>query len=245
MIPVRAIIVDPDSQMHFLLRSVLQEIEDLVITGVASNTGDALKLVQEQKPDIVFLEMLLPDTEGIELAKTLRKINPDLFLVFISANKEYALEAFRIYAYDYILKPLDKERLITTVQRIQNIIKEKSLANLAHHLQTARISINLGNERVFVRLSDINYLEKSGRYTIIHTVNGVFKTRDTLQDFERRLGISYYRSHKSFIINIERVERIINFPGSSYFEVKFKNYDKCALLSRDKVNGLMNILEPI
>jgi len=115
--------------------------------------------------------------------------------------------------------------------------------NPASHLPASRISINLGNERVFVKIEEIYYIEKAGRQTLIHCVNEKFKTRETLQELEQRLGTGFFRSHKSYIININRVERIVSFPGSSYYEVKFEDYKGKALLSRDRVHELTGLLE--
>ena len=245
MIPVRIIVADDESGVLFLLRSILKKLDGIQIAGMAKNASDTLKLVKEQKPDLALLDIQLPDMKGIELAEKLRELKPDLYIVFITAHKDYSLEAFRLYAYDYILKPIDRERVITTIRRIQQTVRapENVLAKLASHLQTTRISINLGNERIFVNVSKICYLEKNERNTIIHCIDEQLKTRETLQDLEHRLGAGFFRSHKSYIINVERVDRVVNLPGSSYYEVKFKNYKGSALLSRDRVHTLMGLIE--
>ena len=183
--------------------------------------------------------------KGIELAEKIQELKHDLYIVFITAHQEYSLEAYRLYAYDYIIKPIDKERVKNTIQRIQQALRapEKVLANIASRLQAARIVINSGNERVFVNPNEIYYLEKQGRHTLVHCVNGQFTTRETLQYFEQRLSTRFFRSHKSYIINVEQVERVVNLQGSSYYEVKFKNNTGKALLSRDRVNALIGLLE--
>lgn len=117
--------------------------------------------------------------------------------------------------------------------------------NPASHPPTARISVNLGNERVFVKVEEIYYIEKTGRQTLIHCVNEKYKTRETLQELEQRLGTGFFRSHKSYIINVNRVERIVTFPGSSYYEAKFSDYKGRALISRDRVNELTGLLEQL
>lgn len=175
---------------------------------------------------------------GIELAENLRKIKPDLAVIFITAHQEYSLDAFKLYASDYILKPINQERVKTTFCRIQQMkMPEKS--NPTYDPQKSIISINLGNERVFLKLIEIFYMEKLGRHTLIHCVNGAFKTRETLQDLERYLGKSFFRSHKSYIISIDWIDRIINCPHSSCYEVRFKDYKGKALLSRDRIQALM------
>ena len=245
MIPIKVVAVDDEPGVLLLLNSILCELDDVQLVGTAKNVADTLRLVKEQKPDLALLDIELPDMKGIELAEKINELNPDLYIVFITAYKEYSLEAYGLYAYDYILKPIDEERLKNTIRRIQKAVQapEKVLANIASHLQTVKITINTGYERVFVSPDDIYYLEKQGRHTRLHCVNGHFTARKTLHHFEQRLGPKFFRSHKSYIINVEHVERVINLPDTSCYEVKFKNYTDTALLSRDRVNALISLLE--
>lgn len=240
MTPIRIIAADDESGVLFLLRSIINKLDGFQFVGGAENASDTLQLVKEHKPDIALLDIQLPDMIGIELAERLREQKPDLYIVFITAYKDYSLDAFRLYAYDYILKPIDRERVTTTIRRIQQIIQtpENVLSKLASHLQTSRMALNLANERVVVNVNKICYLEKNGRHTLIHCVNEQLKTRETLRDLEQRLGPGFFRSHKSYIINIERVERVVNLKSSSYYEVKFKDYKSSALLSSDRVHTL-------
>jgi len=239
LLPVKIVIADDEPGVLLLLSSILGKLEGALVVGTTENAGDTIKLVREQSPDLVFLDIELPDMKGTELAENLRKIKPGLFIVFITAHREYSLEAFKLYASDYILKPIDQKRIETTYRHIQQMLKMPEKDGQAPQTHTARISINLGNERIFVKLSEIFYIEKTGRYTVIYCVNGRFKTRQTLQELEQHLGAGFFRSHKSYIINIDRIERIVNYPNSSYYEVKFKKYKGKALLSRDRVHDLM------
>ncbi|MBS4024967.1 MAG: LytTR family transcriptional regulator DNA-binding domain-containing protein [Clostridia bacterium] len=83
-----------------------------------------------------------------------------------------------------------------------------------------------------MKLSEIFYIEKTGRYTLVCCVSGTFKTRETLRELEERLGATFFRSHKSYIINTKKIGKIVSYPN--YYEIKFKNYEKTALLSRDR-----------
>lgn len=239
LLPVKTIMVDDEPGVLLLLGSILSELEGALVVGTSENARDAIKLVKEQNPDLAFLDIELPDIKGIDLAEKLRELKPELPIVFITAHQGFSLEAFKLYATDYILKPIDKERVKATFRRIQRMIKKSEMGSPSTNLQTSRISINLGNERIFVKLSEIFYIEKTGRYTLICCVNGEFKTRQTLQDLEQHLGARFFRSHKSYIINTDRVDRIVTYPNSSYYEVKFKNCKETALLSRDRVHELM------
>ncbi len=239
LLPVKIIMADDEPGVLLLLYSMLSGLESALVVGTAENANDAIKLVKDQNPDLAFLDIELPDMRGIELAEELRKIKPDLVIVFITAHQEYSLEAFKLYAFDYILKPIDYERVKTTFRRIQQILKMPKDNPPNSYPQTSRISINLGHERVFVKLDEIFYIEKTGRHTLICCVNGKFKIRQTLLELEQHLGPTFLRSHKSYIINTDQIERIATYPNSSYYEVKFKNCKDTALLSRDRVHELM------
>jgi two-component system LytT family response regulator len=209
LLPAKVVMADDEHGVMLLLCSILSRLEGALVIGTAENAKDTIKLTIEHNPDLAFLDIELPDMKGIELAEKLREIKPDLAIVFITAHQEYSLNAFKLYAFDYILKPIDEER------------------------------INLGNERVFIKLNEIFYIEKSGRHTLISCTNGKFKTRQTLQELEKYLGKMFFRSHKSFIINTDRIEKVLSFPNSSYYEVKFNNCEDKALLSRDRMSELM------
>ena len=239
MLPVKIVMADDEPGVLLFLRSILSKLEGAQVVGTTENAEDAIKLVREQSPDLAFLDIELPDMKGIELAEKLREIKPDIAIIFITAHQEYSLDAFKLYASDYILKPVDQERVKATFRRIYQLLKMPEKSNPASYVQTSRISINLGNERVFVKLDEIFYIEKTGRYTFICCVNGKFKTRQTLQELEHHLGMKFFRSHKSYIINTDRIERIVAFPNSSYYEVKFNNCKDTALLSRDRMHELM------
>ncbi len=234
MLPVKIMMADDEPGILLLLRSILSELEGALVVGTAENANDAIGLVKDQSPDLAFLDIELPDMRGIELAEKLREIKPDLAIVFITAHQEYSLNAFKLYAFDYILKPIDEERVKTTFRHIQQMIKKPNKDN--PNPQEAIISISFGNQRVFMKLSEIFYIEKTGRHTLVCCVNGKFKTRETLQDLEQYLGTTFFRSHKSYIINMKKIEQIISC--SNYYEVKFKNYEDTALLSRDRYSAL-------
>lgn len=234
MLPVKIIMADDEPGILLLIRSILNELEGALVVGTAENANDAMELVKDQSPDLAFLDIELPDMRGIELAEKLRGIKPDLVIVFITAYRGFSLDAFKLYAFDYILKPIDEDRVKNTFLRIKKMLKEPKRDN--PNPQDAIISISFGNQRVFVKLNEIFYIEKTGRHTTVCCVNGKFKTRETLQELEGRLGTIFFRSHKSYIINMKKIELIISHPN--YYEVKFKNYKDMALLSRDRHNAL-------
>jgi len=230
---------DDEPGVMLLLCSILSKLEGALVIGTAENANDAITLIKEHNPDLAFLDIELPDMKGIDLAEKLRDIKPDMAIVFITAHQEYSLDAFKLYASDYILKPIDEERVKSTFQRIYKMLEISKKSNTSSYTEPSRISINLGDERIFIKLNEIFYIERSGRHTIISCTNGKYKTRQTLQEMEKHLGKMFFRSHKSFIINTDRIEKIVSFPNSSYYEVKFNDCEDKALLSRDRMSELM------
>ena len=116
LLPVKVVMADDEPGVMLLLCSILSKLERALVIGAADNAKDAIALVREHNPDLAFLDIELPDIKGIELAERLREIKPDLAIVFITAHQEYSLDAFKLYAFDYILKPIDEERVKSTLE---------------------------------------------------------------------------------------------------------------------------------
>ncbi|MDI9427951.1 MAG: response regulator [Spirochaetota bacterium] len=141
--PVKVVMADDEPGVMLLLCSILSKLERALVIGAADNAKDAIALVREHNPDLAFLDIELPDIKGIELAERLREIKPDLAIVFITAHQEYSLDAFKLYAFDYILKPIDEERVKSTFQRIYKMLEISKKSNTFPNTETCRISIKL------------------------------------------------------------------------------------------------------
>ena len=151
MLPVKVVMADDEPGVMLLLCSILSKLERALVIGAADNAKDAIALVREHNPDLAFLDIELPDIKGIELAERLREIKPDLAIVFITAHQEYSLDAFKLYAFDYILKPIDEERVKSTFQRIYKMLEISKKSNTFPNTETCRISIT--DRRSFYRSS--------------------------------------------------------------------------------------------
>ena len=143
MLPAKVVMADDEPGVMLLLCSILSKLERALVIGAADNAKDAIALVREHNPDLAFLDIELPDIKGIELAERLREIKPDLAIVFITAHQEYSLDAFKLYAFDYILKPIDEERVKSTFQRIYKMLEISKKSNTFPNTETCRISIKL------------------------------------------------------------------------------------------------------
>jgi len=123
MTPLRIIATIDETVILMSICSILNEMDSIELVGTANNASDTLKLVKEREPDLVLLDTKLHDMEGIELVEKLRNEKPNLYIVFITAQKKYLHEALRLYAYGYITKPIKKERVKDTIRCIQQAMQ--------------------------------------------------------------------------------------------------------------------------
>ncbi|MDD4568787.1 MAG: LytTR family DNA-binding domain-containing protein [Tepidanaerobacteraceae bacterium] len=190
----------------------------------------AVEIIKKQIPHILLLDIDLPDIDGIEVAKIARAFDPQSSIVFITGYPDYAQESFIVHPYDYILKPIDIDRFNRT---INNLIVKCESNMLNNKLKSARkLPVRVKNRVLFLNMDDIIFIEKNGKDTTIHTRRGLFMCNENLKSIESDLGCNFYRTHKSYIINIGIIEWIESL-GDSY-EISFYNYDKKAYMSKGK-----------
>lgn len=195
-----------------------------------SNSRDAINLAIDYHPPIAMLDMELEgdDLNGLEVGRMIQKINPETKIVFITGHSKYAVSAFDVHPYDYILKPINVKRLIETIVTLTNSI-EKNSVNEKKGIE--KIVVKNGNEMLFISVENILYVEKADRNTIIHDENNAYCVQDTLQELEMKLGNNFLRVHKSYIVNKDKIDKIKEV-GERTYEIKFLNSHKVAAMSR-------------
>lgn len=114
---MKVVIIDDERAMHIIMKHMLSKLEEIEIVGSFQDTELAFSFFQENKVDLTFVDISMPKESGLDFAKRLREIHPQIKLVFVTSHKEYALSAFDVYAYDYIVKPISHQRMMETVQR--------------------------------------------------------------------------------------------------------------------------------
>lgn len=238
---VRIVAVDDEPGIRCLLESIINELSYAELVGQADSAAAAFDVVRSVNPDVVFLDIDLPDSNGIQLAERLKEYDPNLYIVFITAHSQFSLHAYRLYAYDYIIKPIDENRVKTTVRRIQQLLKP--FTNSKQDDGKTRLAIRQDDEILLIDCRTIYYIEKIQRKTVIYTSDGIYDTVESLNELEDQLGDKFFRSHKSYLINIKMVDRIVSNERVSSYQVKFKGYPYEALLSRNRVADLLRIIK--
>ena len=200
---MRILIVDDEPATGLFLQSIIKEVPG-VATDIATSGKEALKKALINQPQAVFLDIDMPDINGIELAYILAEKYEDLSLVFATAHPDHALEAFELYSVDYILKPFDSERIKRTVKKL--------IYNTKHFYSTeAPIPVKTTTQNVFLKPSNILYIEARNRGNIIQTFNATHITKENIHSLDIRLQQhDFFRCHRSYLVNVKRVKEIVS-----------------------------------
>lgn len=224
---ILAIIIDDEKKAIELLELNLKDIVPSVrIVGTATSAEEGLKLIHEKTFDLLFLDIDLKDASGFDLLKQFYTI--DFQIIFITAFNDYALAAFEVNAIDYLLKPVDPEKLKKAVEKaeyfVQNDKNERALnvSNLLNHVDSKdKLAIHEQGRISFINLYEVIYFEADGQYTNIKFENGkTLVCSQNLGYFEKVLmNDTFFRIHRSYLINLKHVTGI----NSTSQKVEFEN----------------------
>lgn len=223
---MRVLIVDDESAARHRLGIMLSEL-DVEVVGEAQNGLDALRLVRERHPDLLLLDIMMPEVDGFDVAQHLPEPRP--LIVFQTAFDEYALQAFDHEAVDYLVKPVTLPKLQRAMERARDRLASARQQNLSETvLRQLRGSLRLSDSprpRILVRdgaghrlmaFRDVILFHTQRGTVYARTAEGEFLTDYTLSDLEERLGSSFVRPNRSELVNLDRVERIAsNGDGSA------------------------------
>ncbi len=208
---LRVIVVDDERLARLELCSMLEEYDDIAIVGEADSVEAALKVIEEVAPAVVFLDIQMPGKSGFEL---LSQIDVSIQVVFVTAFDQYAMRAFEVNAVDYLLKPVSFERLQRSIDRLHGYKHSEHLIRGHVPLRfTAedRLLVHIGKNREFVPIDDVRFIRASDKYSeIIADRERIYLTYDSLQTWTERLPENFVRIHRSFIVNVHHIERIVD-----------------------------------
>jgi len=226
---IKALIVDDEELARSDLRSLLSEISTVEIVGEANSIKTAIEAIEKYKPNVIFLDIQFPRETGFDL---LEKIDSNARIIFVTAFDKYAIRAFEVNALDYLIKPVDPERLAITLERLEGVPKngEKKLSNFNY---SDSIFIEHSNSFYFVKVNSIIMISAEGAYTKVITSKGIKAlAHKSMKEWEARLPEnSFVRIHRSTIINIDFIEKIDKWFNYSH-RVHLKDIEKPISISR-------------
>ena len=216
----KTIIIDDERPARLRMKELIAEhTATLVVVGEASNGADAIEMIERLKPDLIFLDIQMPNMDGFSmLVKLLHKP----MVVFTTAYEQFAIKAFEENAIDYLLKPIEESRFNKCVQKLNKlenvylpsdfIALKQLFDNLQPKKEITAIPIKIKDKILLVRLNQIAYLEAEHGYVTIHKENGDQQLTDlTLLQLEEKLPSTFLRVQKSYIINTEKINEISKY----------------------------------
>jgi len=226
----KVIIIDDEAPARDLIRHYLQSYLDMDIVGEADNGFTAMKLIREQNPQLIFLDVQMPKLTGFEM---LELMDEPPAIIFSTAFDQYAIRAFEMNAVDYLLKPYSKERFDVAVQKALTRIQSgtfmqpelKTLRNTVAPMSgiLTRIAVKDRQHIHVIPVDNIDYIEADGDYVKLHTAKSAYLKEKTMKYFEENLpSQQFIRIHRSYIVNVNEVAKIELYEKESY-RVHLKN----------------------
>jgi len=220
MAKIRTLIVDDEPLARRGIRAQLDEEADIEIVSECRNGLEAVAAIEEQSPDLVFLDVQMPELDGFGVLEAVG-VDRMPVVIFVTAYDQYALRAFDVHALDYLLKPVDAERFASALQRARKQIEHHNVQDLNQRLQTflddvqtkqkftERLVIKSGGRIFFLKVEEIDWIEAADNYVRLHVGGDSHLLRETMNHLEKRLDPDHFlRVHRSRIINIRRIKEL-------------------------------------
>jgi two-component system, LytTR family, response regulator len=225
---IRTLVVDDEPIARERILSLLQQETDVEVVGECSDGTQAVSAIQSHSPDLVFLDVQMPGTDGFGV---IRNVGADRMptIVFVTAYDEYALKAFEVHAIDYLLKPFGRDRFQETLRHVRAHLDRRRAGDLGRRLlalvhdlkpepqRLDRLVVKSGGRVFFLRTSEIDWIEAAGNYVRLHLGGESHLFRETMNGIEARLdGRHFVRIHRSRIVNTERIKEMQPWFNGEY-----------------------------
>lgn len=249
---IRTLIIDDEFLARKRLETLLKEHRDIKLIGEAKNVEEAIEIINSKSPDLVFLDIQMPDGSGFDVLKSLKK-GSYKHVIFATAFDTYAIKAFDASAIDYLLKPFDDSRLSEALDKVRSLIQLNRKSAISDKLQSLIESLNDSEQEEgflvkedgyesYIPLSEILYLEAAGNYVTIYTEESKHLYRSTMSLVEEKLtSHSFLRIHRSFLINTKFI-RQCKYLGNNEYQIILTE-STSLISSRSYKEGIIDYLK--
>ena len=220
---MKAIIIDDEPLARSIVKEYLQQHAGIELITECNDGFEGVKAINQYQPDLIFLDIQMPKINGFEMLELID--NPPQ-VIFTTAFEEYAIKAFETHAVDYLLKPFSKDRFDKALQKLMQQQQQKPAAEKTKEIieeaakspvQSNRVVVKDGGKIKIIPVTQIQYLEAADDYVKIHTAEGAFLKKKTMQFFEDSLtAFHFVRVHRSYIINTQLITRIDAYEKDSH-----------------------------
>ena len=240
---MKAIVVDDEFLAREELKYFINNFSNIEIDAEFEDGIEVLKYIQNNEVDVIFLDINIPSLDGVLLAKSISKFTKKPYIVFITAYKEHAVEAFEIEAFDYILKPYSESRIVSMLKKLENA--QNSITNSSQsNVISDKINLWKNEKIIVVNMNDIYYCVAKERVTFVYTKDQEYTVNLSISEFYEKLQKNmFFRCHRSYIVNINKIREIIPWFNNTY-NLKLQDIDFEVPVSRSNIKEfkhLMNI----
>lgn len=247
-VTMRALIVDDEAPARARLSRMLSELKDLKVVGEASNGVEALQAAEKLNPDVVFLDIEMPELNGLEVARTWAGEGPAV--IFVTAYSEHALRAFEVSAMDYLVKPVVPERLVEAIQKVRKRRSAKPTDQLKTLLEKwekdrvpNRMAVKCGTKYRVFDPAQISAVVARDHYSVILVEGQELLADDSLETLAKRLDVDrFLRIHRSAIINLDFLKELEHEGDRKYLAVLSDPLKTKLPVSRERLEDLRKIL---
>lgn len=247
---MKAIIVEDEFPAREELKYFINNFSKIEVLNEFDNGVEVLKFIQENTVDVIFLDINIPLLDGMLLARTINNFKTKPKVVFITAYKEHAVDAFELEAFDYILKPYSDDRMISMLNKLErSVISTANIENklneekkLIHKSNVSTISLWKNDKLRVININDIYYCEARERETIVYTKDSEYIVKVAIKEFEKNLNDSlFFKTHRSYIVNTSKINEIIPWFNNTY-KLKLNDINSEIPVSRSKIKDFRKIM---
>ncbi len=249
---IRVLVADDEEPARKKMQRMLEKYAEIEIVGFAENGLQALDMIVELKPDVVFLDIEMPGLNGLEVVQNIpKKLNP--MIIFATAYQEYAVKAFELNSVDYLLKPINKERMEATINKIQKNLAfletyKIPIDDLSNQLQqngfqfNNKIPIPTADRYKLVDIEDIILVQVEERFTHIFTTDKQFIINQSLEQFEKKLpNQNFVKVNRASIVNLKHIKEFVLWFGHRLKLILTNGME--VICSREKSKSLKHLLD--
>ena len=230
---LKAIIVDDEAPARSELKFLLEEIGNIDVEAEAASVREAVDKLKEYPCDVLFLDVNMPEATGLQLAEALTMLTSPPAVVFVTAYSEFALDAFKVNATDYLVKPVEIDRLKNAIVKVRSQVAQR-----AKSMREEKIPVEKKGKKFFILIDRIRVVMARDDYAYLQTDEDKYFSNVSLAQLERRLdGHGFFRVHRGYLVNLAHVSAVDHVPGGTLMLTLDSVEDKIPV-SRRRVNSL-------
>jgi len=206
---LKALVVDDEAPARSELRFLLSEAGGVEVVGEAGNAVEALQLIKAIPYDVIFLDIQMPGLSGVQLAEVLSGLSRPPSIIFVTAHSEHAVKAFEVKATDYLVKPVEIERLRQAISRLEPAAEQAPA-------KVERIPVEKAGKKLLINVSDILYVMAKDDYSYLYTPADRYLSTISLAQLEIKLEpVGFFRIHRRYLVNLARVKEVVPMYGGT------------------------------